>query len=142
LIACDGVRDYLCDDFEAREVFLHLKIGVTRKCSADAGSKLPIHMTDGGRGRLGLNSETQGLQLQLRINIDFPRENGGNAFYLAAVLLEGDALQGRRGKGRMRRGEAYEINEQRCDVEQGYTCRILTQTKQCLQSAIQKEPHK
>ena len=99
MIACDGVRDYLCDDFEAREVFLHLKIGVTRKCSADAGSKLPIHMTDGGRGRLGLNSETQGLQLQLRINIDFPRENGGNAFYLAAVLLEGDALQGRRGEG-------------------------------------------
>jgi hypothetical protein len=89
-----------------------------------------------------LNSETQGLQLQLRLSIDFPRENGGNAFYLAAVLLEGDALQGRRGKGKMRRGEAHEINEQRCDVEQGYTCRILKQTKQCLQSAIQKEPHK
>jgi hypothetical protein len=43
-----------------------------------------------------LNSETQGFQLQLRVNIDFPWENGGKAFYLAAVLLEGDALQGRR----------------------------------------------
>jgi hypothetical protein len=63
------------------------------------GCKLPIHPTDGGRGRLGLNSGAQGLQLQLRVNIDLPWENGGKAFYLAAVLLEGDALQGRRRPG-------------------------------------------
>ena len=59
-----------------------------------------------------MNSETQGFQLKLRVNIDFLWENGGEAFYLAAVLLESDALQGRREKGRIRRGEAYESNKQ------------------------------
>jgi hypothetical protein len=34
LIPCDGVRDYLCDDFEAREVFLHLKSDVSHTNTA------------------------------------------------------------------------------------------------------------
>jgi hypothetical protein len=41
------------------------------------------------------------------------------------VLLEED-LQGSRGKGKIRRGVAYEINEQRCHVEQAYTAKTLT----------------
>ena len=69
-------------------------------CSADAESKAAIHLTDGGRGRLGLNSETQSLELQSRVKIDFPWENEMAAKYFTLRRCSSRVIHCRDGGGR------------------------------------------